>query len=189
MKSAESFQYLRNHFNLPAFQGWNGKEYFFLPILGLLLLHFLLQNEKPENVMEQRITMITLGVENIQRSKDFYSQVFGWNPSDESNENIVFYKVNGIFLSLFDRESLAEDARIHPSQPQAHSFTISYNTRSREEVDEILNAMKLKNVKIVKEAGEVFWGGYHGYISDPDGYLWEIAYNPYLSLDTFGNIK
>ena len=139
--------------------------------------------------MEQRLTIITLGVENLKNSTEFYESNFGWKKSASSNENISFFLLNGIYLSLYEKEKLAEDAETDALGEGFKGFTLAYNARSKEEVDQIFDDFKSKGVKIVKSPQEVFWGGYSGYIADLDGNLWEIAFNPYLKLDENGNIE
>jgi hypothetical protein len=130
--------------------------------------------------MEQRITFITLGVKDLQTSIDFYENKFGWKRSPMSSENIVFFDLNGIHLSLYERVALAEDATVDPAGNGFKGFTLAHNVGSEKEVDELIENLLKKGVKIVKEPQKVFWGGYSSYISDPDGNLWEIAFNPFL---------
>ena len=138
--------------------------------------------------MEQRLTIITLGVENLKNSTEFYESNFGWKKSASSNENITFFLLNGIYLSLYEKEKLAEDAETDALGEGFKGFTLAYNARSKEEVDQIFADFKSKGVKIIKFPQEVFWGGYSGYVADLDGNLWEIAFNPYLKIDENGNI-
>jgi uncharacterized glyoxalase superfamily protein PhnB len=97
-----------------------------------------------------------------------------------SNENIIFFSLNGVYLSLYSREDLARDARVDASGEGFRGFTLAYNARSENEVDELINVLRNKGVQIIKEPEKVFWGGYSSYVADPDGNLWEIAYNPYM---------
>ena len=138
--------------------------------------------------MEQRLTIIGLGVNDLQESNDFYEKKFGWNKLDSSNDNIAFFKLNGILLSLYPREKLAEDAKVSAEGNGFKGFSLAYNARTKEEVDKTISDLSRKGVRVVKKAENVFWGGYSGYIADPDGNLWEIAFNPYLSLDRDGNV-
>ncbi|MGK7397858.1 MAG: VOC family protein [Candidatus Cyclobacteriaceae bacterium M3_2C_046] len=131
-------------------------------------------------MIEQRLTIITLGVRDLKIARDFYQYKFGWQPSDHSNENIIFFELNDIQLALFSRSDLAADARVGSEGEGFKSFTLSYNTRSESEVDQLMGQLKDKGVRVVKEPEKVHWGGYSGYIADPDGNLWEIAFNPYL---------
>lgn len=138
--------------------------------------------------MEQRLTIVTLGVEDLTRSTNFYSNTLGWQKTNESNDNITFYKLNGILLSLYPIEKLAEDVRTAHQRSGFKGFSLAHNARSEDDVDQIFEDLKSRGVTIVKEPEKVFWGGYSGYISDPDGYLWEIAFNPYLPLNKIGDV-
>jgi len=130
--------------------------------------------------MEQRITFITLGVQDLKTSADFYENKFGWKRSEMSSDAILFFELNGIHLSLYPKNELAKDATVDPEGSGFKGFTLAYNTRSEKEVDSLIDGLREKGVRIVKEPQKVFWGGYSSYIADPDGYLWEIAFNPYL---------
>ena len=138
--------------------------------------------------MEQRITIIGLGVNDLDTASDFYEHKFGWKKMETSNESISFFQLNGVLLSLYPREKLAEDATVDAKGSGFKAFSLAYNTRSREEVDELIELLEAKGVVIVKRPEEVFWGGYSSYISDPDGNLWEIAFNPFLPIDADGNV-
>lgn len=133
--------------------------------------------------MEQRLTLITLGVTNLQRSKAFYQDIFGWQATSLSNEGIIFFQLNGIQLALFPQESLADDAGVPADGKGFRRFSLAYNVRSEQEVDELVAALASKGVKVLKQPEKVFWGGYSSYIADPDENLWEIAYNPFLPLE------
>ena len=137
--------------------------------------------------MEQRATIIGLGVSDLEASTNFYKEKFGWKLMTLSNESISFFQLNGILLSLYPREKLAEDAKVSHKGNGFKGFTLAYNTRGKEEVDSLFENLKRKGVRIVKQPEEVIWGGYSGYIADPDDNLWEIAFNPFLSLDEKGN--
>ncbi|MBC8757246.1 VOC family protein [Kordia sp. YSTF-M3] len=137
--------------------------------------------------MQQRVTIIGLGVTNLEVSTAFYIEKFGWKKMKSSNEHISFFQLNGLLLSLYPKDKLAEDATVDPTGSGFKAFTLAYNTHSKEEVDEIITNLAFKGVKVVKQPEHVFWGGYSGYIADPDENLWEIAYNPFLALDADGN--
>ena len=139
--------------------------------------------------MQQRLTIVGLGVADLTTSNDFYENKFGWTKLPSSNENITFMQLNGILLSLYPKDKLAEDAGVSPEGSGFNSFTLAHNVESKEAVDEIFEELEQKEVTIVKPPQEVFWGGYSGYVADPDGHLWEIAFNPYLPLDESGNVK
>ncbi len=121
--------------------------------------------------MEQRLNLITLGVKDLIRSTKFYQEIFGWEISKSSNEHISFFTLNGIQLALYPDELLAEDATVHAKGTGFNRFTLAYNARSEKEVDELFRSLKEKNVTIVKYPEKVNWGGYSGYVSDPDGHL------------------
>jgi uncharacterized glyoxalase superfamily protein PhnB len=137
--------------------------------------------------MEQRLTIITLGVSDLIESEKFYSNQLGWIKTDQSNENIVFYNLNGFQLALYQVDKLADDANLRYSQHDFKGFTLAYNTRTEIEVDLLFEELLKKGVEIVKRPEKVFWGGYSGYFADPDKNLWEVAFNPYLLLDKNGN--
>tara|TARA_R110002096_G_scaffold152972_7_gene316517 strand:+ start:20541 stop:20966 length:426 start_codon:yes stop_codon:yes gene_type:complete len=138
--------------------------------------------------MEQRLTIVTLGVKDLNNASAFYEDKFGWKKMNSSNEFIHFFKLNGILLSLYPKEKLAEDTTVNYKDNGFKGFTLAYNTRSKEEVDELVEILENKGVKIIKKPKDAFWGGYSSYVSDPDGNLWEIAFNPFLPLDENGNV-
>jgi uncharacterized protein len=138
--------------------------------------------------MEQRLTIITLGVNDLKVASDFYEKKLGWKRSKASMGDIVFFQLNGIQLALYPRHELAKDATVPVKGSGFKGITIAHNLRNEKEVDKLIATLKKKGVKIVKPPQKVFWGGYSSYIADPDGNLWEIAYNPYLKLDKKGNI-
>ena len=153
-------------------------------LLGFALITSIVSGQNSNDIkMEQKLTFITLGVNDLITSCDFYENKFGWNRSELSSENIVFYQLNGIHISLYSRNDLAKDATVDSSGNGFKGFTLSYNTRSEKEVDDLINTLRNKGVQIIKEPQKVFWGGYSSYIADPDGNLWEIAYNPFLKND------
>jgi uncharacterized protein len=133
------------------------------------------------------MSLITLGVEDLKRSTAFYTETLGW-PADTSNESVTFVKLNAIVLGLWSKQSLAEDAKVPGEGDGFPGFALAHNARSEEEVDEIFRDLKAKGVSIMKEPEKVFWGGYSGYFADPDGYLWEVAYNPFWEMDESGKV-
>ena len=130
--------------------------------------------------MEQRITFFTLGVNDLQESISFYENILGWKRSPMSSANIVFFELNGIHLSLYNRKALAEDVTVDEAGSGFKGFTLAHNVGSEKEVNDLIEELRNKGVTIVKEPQKVFWGGYSSYISDPDGNLLEIAFNPFL---------
>lgn len=147
---------------------------------GFLMVCGIANGQNTKTIMEQRITFITLGVEDLARAADFYENKLGWKRSEMSSEQIIFYQLNGTFLGLYSREELAKDATIDATGSGFKGFTLAHNLGSEQEVNAMIAALKDKGVKVVKEPQKVFWGGYSSYIADPDGNLWEIAYNPFL---------
>jgi catechol 2,3-dioxygenase-like lactoylglutathione lyase family enzyme len=133
--------------------------------------------------MEQRITFITLGIKDLNESIDFYEHKSGWKRSELSNEDIIFFELNGCYLALYNREELAKDATVEPEGEGFKGFTLAYNTRSEQEVDDLVESLRKQGVPVLKEPQKVFWGGYSSYVSDPDGNLWEVAFNPFLKMD------
>jgi len=129
--------------------------------------------------MKPRISMITLGVSDLDKSIKFYKEGLGF-PRMESSPEIAFFTLNGSWLSLYIRESLAEDATVSPEGSGFNGFTLSHNVASESEVDQIIEHSVSVGAILVKTPQKVFWGGYSGYFKDPDGYLWEVAHNPHF---------
>lgn len=138
--------------------------------------------------MKQHLHIITLGVQDLETSKTFYSETLGWKVA-RPQEGIAFFQAGGVVLALFPREELAKDALVDLKEHDSAGFTLAYNARSESEVDEIINELRSKGVKIVKEPQKVFWGGYSSYFADPDDNRWEVAYNPFFPFDENGNLK
>ena len=130
--------------------------------------------------MEQKLSIITLGVSALERSREFYLDGLGWKASNEDMEGIVFISMNGFTLALYPHDALAEDANVQEDRSNFRGFTLAHNTNSPEEVDEVLIFAKQAGAKIIKPGQKVFWGGYSGYFADPDAFLWEVAYNPFI---------
>lgn len=139
--------------------------------------------------MRQKLNLITLGVDNFQQSVDFYEKGLGWKKSDKSMDELALFDLGGIILALHPRQELADDTTL-PYQSSAFSgLTLSHNTRSEKEVDDILAHVAALGATIVKPAQKVYWGGYSGYFKDLDGHLFEVAYNPFWEQDEQGNVK
>lgn len=137
--------------------------------------------------MDQRLTFITLGVHNLTDMRDFYVTRFGWQPMQEG-EGIVFFRLNAIVLALYSADELAEDIGIGGEGVGFKRFSLSINFASIEQVDLAYAQLVEKGVQGVRPPEKVFWGGYRGYIADPEGNYWELAYNPFLPLDGDGNV-
>lgn len=138
--------------------------------------------------MEQRLSLITLGVADIERSREFYERL-GWRRSMVAAEGVVFFQAGGMGLALYPRDELAKDATVSPEGHGFSGISLAYNARSREEVDAVLAQAQGAGAKILKPAEEAFWGGYSGYFSDPDGFLWEVAWNPSFPIAPDGSIR
>jgi uncharacterized protein len=138
--------------------------------------------------MEQRLSLITLGVVDLNRSREFYERL-GWRRAMANTEGIVFFQTGGMALALYPRIELAKDAKIPPDGQGFSGITLAYNTRSRQEVDSVLAAAQTAGAKLQKPAEEAFWGGYSGYFSDLDGFLWEVAWNPTFPILEDGSIR
>ena len=128
--------------------------------------------------MEPRISIITLGVADLKRSYDFYTSL-GLPTSKKPDSSIIFFKTNGVCLALFPFDKLAQDVSsdLKPVPSEFSGITLAHNTKERSEVDIIMQLAENAGGKVVKPAQEASWGGYSGYFSDPDGYLWEVAYS------------
>ena len=127
--------------------------------------------------MKPRISMITLGVKDLETSIKFYHEGLGF-PKMESPSEVAFFTLNGSWLGLYSRESLAEDATVSPAGSGFAGFTLSHNVASKAEVDQSIEQAVSAGAELIKRPQKVFWGGYSGYFKDPDAYLWEVAYNP-----------
>jgi len=134
--------------------------------------------------MKQRITVLTIGVDDLKKSLKFYRDGLGLETQGIVGEEfeygaVVFFDLqNGIKLALYPRKSLAHDANIAQTPPSATELSIGHNVNSKKEVDVIMAQAKKAGANIIKPAQKTFWGGYAGYFQDPDGHLWEIAWNP-----------
>ena len=131
--------------------------------------------------MEPRISIITLGVSDLERSYKFYKDGLGlpttWNPE----KGVIFFKMSGTCLALYPFEKLAEDANlpVHKERQEFCGVALAYNTKTKSEVEEVLEKARKSGGKVEKPAQDAFWGGYSGYFTDPDGYLWEVAFGAF----------
>jgi uncharacterized protein len=138
--------------------------------------------------MEPRITVITLGVRDLDRALAFYRDGLGW-PTEgvvgtefEGGAVVFFHLTGGGILALFPRQELARDANLPVADPGPPAFSLGHNVGSRAEVDQILAQAERAGATLTEPAHDRFWGGYSGYFRDPDGHLWEIAWDPDLAL-------
>lgn len=136
--------------------------------------------------MEQRISLVTLGVADLTRARTFYERL-GWQGQEV--EETVFFQTGGIVLVLWRRDKVADDAGLEDYGTDGFGgMTLAHNVRSRVEVDEVLDQAASAGAKVIRAARETSYGGYAGFFTDPDGHVWEIAYNPGFALDQNGAI-
>ena len=138
--------------------------------------------------MEPRISLITLGVRDVARARAFYAAL-GFVASSASNSDVVFFPTGGAVLGLFGWDSLAEDAGVEPGGDGFRGVTVAHNVRDKPEVGAVLAVAEAAGGRIVKPARDVFWGGHNGYFADPDGHLWEIAWNPFFPIAADGSLQ
>jgi catechol 2,3-dioxygenase-like lactoylglutathione lyase family enzyme len=139
-------------------------------------------------MMEPRISLVTLGVMDLSRALAFY-EALGWRASGASTDEVVFFQANGLALALFDRAALAADAGVPDERPGFSGISLAHNARSRAEVDAIFDDALRAGAEPASPPQETPWGGYSAYFADPDGHLWEIAWNPHFPLDEAGNLR
>lgn len=131
--------------------------------------------------MKAKISLITLGVSDLARAEAFYKDGLGL-PLEGDNEGIRFFKLEGTWLALYPKDKLAEDVGISVEGSGFSGVTLAHNVASPEAVDALLLQAEGAGAVIVKPGQKVFWGGYSGYFTDPDGHLWEVAHNPFMDL-------
>lgn len=137
--------------------------------------------------MEPRLSLITLGVADIARARRFY-EALGFRASKASQESVTFLDAGGAVLALWSRSALAADAGVPDSKPGFWGVALAHNARSEADVDKALADAVGAGANLIKPAAKTFWGGYAGYFADPDGHLWEVAHNPYFTLDAEGRV-
>lgn len=138
--------------------------------------------------MEQRLSVVTLGVADLERARRFYEDGLGWRRANAHPE-VVFFQAGGLVVGLFGRDDLARDAGVATEGEGFRAMSLGYNTRTREEVDRVMAEAEAAGASIVKPAADTFWGGYGGYFGDPDGHLWEVAWNPEWAIADDGSIR
>jgi hypothetical protein len=142
---------------------------------------------RPARSSGPRLTLVTLGVQDLRRSRAFYDGL-GFRASNSSNESIVFMDAAGVVLALYRRKLLADDANVPAEGSGFGGVTLARNVGSKAEVDAAIDVVKTAGATILNPAQEAFWGGYSGYFADPDGHPWEVAYNPHWTLDADGRV-
>jgi uncharacterized glyoxalase superfamily protein PhnB len=135
----------------------------------------------------QRVTLITLGVADLARSRAFYGRL-GWHPHAESSDGVAFYQMHGCALALFGRADLAKDQGREGAQLGTGAVTLAQNFSTQAEVDAAFGAALAAGATALKRPQKVFWGGYSGYFADPDGHVWELAMNPFWPLSPDGSL-
>jgi uncharacterized protein len=138
--------------------------------------------------MEQRISVVTLGVKDLAASKRFYVEGLGWKPAFE-NQEIIFFQTGGVVFALFLRGELAKDFEADPATFGGAAVALGHNVRTREEVDPLMKRAAEAGATILKPGRLASWGGYSGYFADPDGFAWEVAWNPAWHIATDGAIE
>ncbi|MCO4843506.1 MAG: VOC family protein [Yoonia sp.] len=135
----------------------------------------------------QRVTLITLGVTDLERAKSFYAAL-GWTPTSEMPGSVVFYQINGMVLGFFGLGPLAEDQGRPDAKLGTGAMTLAQNFSTEKEVDAAYKLALESGATALKAPEKVFWGGYSGYYADPDGHVWELAMNPFWTLNEDGSL-
>ncbi|KKR06017.1 MAG: Glyoxalase family protein [candidate division WS6 bacterium GW2011_GWF2_39_15] len=133
--------------------------------------------------MKSKIGLVTLGVNNFQKSFKFYNEGLGFKTHNyKIGDDFAVFEMDGTWLSIYPKEKLAEDITISSDGKGFSGFTLAHNVKTKEEVDKVFNHAIKAGARPIKRPQDVFWGGYSGYFADPDNYYWEIAYNPFTDL-------
>jgi catechol 2,3-dioxygenase-like lactoylglutathione lyase family enzyme len=138
--------------------------------------------------MEQRLSLVTLGVRDLAASRAFYKRI-GWTESPASNTEVAFFQCGGLVFALWGREALADDAGVQAADTGFANISLAHNVRRKEDVDATLEEAENAGARILKPGGETPWGGYTAYFADPDGFAWEVAWNPGFEILRDGSIK
>ena len=137
--------------------------------------------------MEQRVSLITLGVRDLARARAFY-EALGWSTGAAPDDDVVFFQAGGMIVSLWDRARLAEDTGVEDAGGWG-GITLAYNAGSPADVDAVIAEIEPAGGTILRPGAETFWGGYSGAFADPDGHAWEVAHNPHWALAEDGSIR
>jgi catechol 2,3-dioxygenase-like lactoylglutathione lyase family enzyme len=136
--------------------------------------------------MEQRVSLVTLGVRDLERARTFY-EALGWTTRAEPGDDVVFFRAGGMVVALWDRARLAEDSGVDDAGGWG-GVTFAHNVRSPEEVDAVTAEARRAGAEVVREPAETFWGGYSAAFTDPEGHPWEVAHNPRWTIREDGSI-
>jgi uncharacterized protein len=136
--------------------------------------------------MEQRLSLITLGISDLDRAREFY-EALGWKTGAKEADDVAFFQAGGMVFALWGRAKLAEDSAVTDAGGWGGT-TLAYCTGSREEVDEVVEQARSAGATIGREPAETFWGGYSGIFIDPDGHPWEVAHNPSWTIEEDGSV-
>ena len=137
--------------------------------------------------MEQRLSLVTLGVADLKRAREFY-EALGWKSGAAPADDVVFFQTGGMIVALWGRDQLAEDTGVDDPGGWG-GVTLAYNTRSPEEVDAVIAEAERAGARIPRHGAETFWGGYSGVFVDPDGHAWEVAHNPHWTIENDGSVR
>jgi catechol 2,3-dioxygenase-like lactoylglutathione lyase family enzyme len=133
--------------------------------------------------MEPRISIITLGVSDLNKAIAFYRDGLGLPTNYKEGEGIAFFQLQGTWLALYPSDALAKDACLPPERARFGGVTLAHNVHGKEEADQVIAQALAAGATLLKPAADTFWGGYSGYFADPDGHPWEVAWNPFFQLE------
>jgi len=137
--------------------------------------------------MEQRVSLITLGVEDLGRARAFY-EALGWTTGAAPADDVAFFQAGGMVVALWGRDQLAEDSAVPNDGQGFDGVVLAYNTRSVAEVDAVIAEAEQAGARVTKPPGETFYGGYAAVFLDPDGHAWEVAHNPSWAIEDAGSV-
>ncbi len=137
--------------------------------------------------MDQRVSLITLGVADLDRARRFY-EALGWTTNTDPAQGVFFFQAGCMVVALWNRDLLAEDTGVEDGGGWG-GVTLAYNTRSNDEVDAVIEEARAAGAAITGEPAETFWGGYSGKFTDPDGHPWEVAHNPGWTVHPDGSVS
>ena len=137
--------------------------------------------------MEQRLSLVTLGVADLARARAFY-EALGWGTGAAPADDVVFFQSRGMIVALWGRDQLAEDSGVEDGGGWG-GVTLAHNVRSPEEVDAVIAEAEKAGARIARPGGKTFWGGYSGVFVDPDGHPWEVAHNPHWTITEDGSVR